>query len=78
MHHKAEELLVKKSPIIPLFCNVDIYASRDLSNIKQDDFGGKNFTKVKQKNYEKYLPEEEEPAVLPATTDGSETDENAE
>lgn len=78
--HKAEELLVKKSPIIPLFCNVDIYASRDLSNIEQDAFGGKNFTKVKQKNYEKYLPEEEENVVLPATTDGGENagDETAE
>ena len=76
--HKAEELLVKKSPIIPLFCNVDIYASRDLSNIKQDDFGGKNFTKVKQKNYEKYLPEEEENVVLSATTDVGEDDETAE
>ena len=49
-----------------------------MSNIEQDAFGGKNFTKVKQKNYEKYLPEEEENVVLPATTDGGEDDETAE
>ena len=64
--HRAETLLIEKSPIIPLFCNVDVYASRDLSKIKFDMFGGYNFTKVSQKNYHKYLPEEE---TAPAADD---------
>lgn len=54
--HEAEKLLIDASPVIPLFCNVDIYASRELSGIKSDMFGGWNFTKVQQKNYHKYLP----------------------
>lgn len=58
--HKAEEYIVDKSPVIPLFCNVDIYASKQLSDIDADMFGSKDFTKVEQKNYKKYLPVEEE------------------
>lgn len=58
--HRAEDFLVEESPVIPLFCNVDVYASKDLSKIESDMFGAKNFTKVSQKNYQKYLPEEEE------------------
>lgn len=57
--HRAETMLIDKSPIIPLFCNVDVYASRDLSKIKSDMFGAWNFTKVSQKNYRNYLPEDE-------------------
>ncbi len=58
--HRAEQLLIDKSPIIPLFYNVDIYASRDLSKIESNMFGGRNFTKVSQKNYRNYLPVEED------------------
>lgn len=60
--HRAEDYLIEASPVIPLFCNVDIYASKDLDNISADKFGAKNFTKVTQKNYHKYLPVEEERA----------------
>ena len=58
--HRAETLLIEKAPVVPLFYNVDIYASRDLSKIGRDMFGGWDFTKVSQKNYQKYLPVEEE------------------
>ncbi len=59
--HRAEDYLIEASPVIPLFCNVDIYASKDLDNISADKFGAKDFTEVTQKNYQKYLPVEEEP-----------------
>ncbi len=71
--HRAETLLLDKAPIMPLFCNVDVYASRDLSKIKSDMFGAWNFTKLAQKNYHKYLPEDE---VVDATDDAAE-EENA-
>lgn len=57
--HEAEAMLIEKSPVVPLFSNVDVYASKKLSKISADAFGGKNFTKIVQKDYKKYLPEEE-------------------
>lgn len=57
--HRAEEFLIEESPVVPLFNNVDVYASKKLSNVESDMFGAKNFTEVTQKNYKKYLPEEE-------------------
>lgn len=62
--HRAEEYIVDKSPVVPLFCNVDVYASKQLSNIDADMFGSKDFTKVEQKNYQKYLPVEVEEEVV--------------
>ncbi len=58
--HRAEDYLIEASPVIPLFCNVDVYASKDLDNISADKFGAKDFTKVTQKNYRKYLPVDED------------------
>lgn len=69
--HRAETLLLDKAPVMPLFCNVDVYASRDLSKIKSDMFGAWNFTKMSQKNYRKYLPEAE---VVDTTDDAAEED----
>ncbi len=54
--HTAEEKLIEDSPVIPLFNNADVYASKELSKIDADFFGAKNFTKMKMKNYQKHLP----------------------
>ncbi len=62
--HEAEKMLFEQSPVAPLFQNTDIYASRDLSGISRNKFGGFVFTKVSQKDYRKYLPEEEEHVSL--------------
>ena len=71
--HRAEALLIEKSPIIPLFCNVDVYATKELSGIKHDYFGTWNFTKMSQKNYKKYLPEE----IVDATAGTGNADDTA-
>ena len=70
--HRAETMLLEKAPIIPLFCNVDVYAAKDLSGMKYDYFGTWNFTKVSQKNYQKYLPEE----TVDATADNTDNTDN--
>lgn len=57
--HRAEAFLIEESPVVPLFNNVDIYSSNKLSNIDADMFGAFKFTEVEQKNYHKYLPEEQ-------------------
>ncbi len=64
--HRLEDMLIEKSPVIPLFYNVDIYASKGLSKLESDVFGNWNFTKVSQKNYHKYLPVEEVVEAEPA------------
>ena len=58
--HKAEEILISDMPCIPLVFNANSYATKKLSGIKYDIFGSAIFTKVKQSNYKKYLPTEEE------------------
>ena len=73
--HEAEAFLVEEAPVAPLFCNVDLYVSRDLSGIKHDKFGAFNFTKVSQKNYKKYLPEETEHVELEKADDETESEE---
>lgn len=76
--HRAETMLIDKSPIIPLLCNVDAYASKELSGMKYDYFGTWNFTKVSQKNYTKYLPEEVVDQTAAAdTTDTADNADNA-
>lgn len=58
--HTAEEYLMDKMPVMPLFYNTDSYViSGELSGLTQTFFGNKLFTKVSQKNYKKYLPEDE-------------------
>ncbi len=56
----AEELLLEASPIIPVLYNQSFaFISEDLSKISVDGFGNFVLTKVKQKNYQDYLPEED-------------------
>lgn len=57
---KAEQILIEEAPIIPIMYNQSFaFVSGDLSGVKFDGFGNFVFTKVSQKNYEKYLPDEE-------------------
>ncbi len=54
----AEKLLLEESPVIPVIYNQNFaFVSSDLSGITADGFGNFVLTKTKQKNYEKYLPE---------------------
>lgn len=56
----AEKLLLEEAPIIPIMYNQSFsFVSGDLSGVKFDGFGNFVFTKVSQKNYEKYLPKED-------------------
>ena len=56
----AEQLLLESSPIIPVLYNQSFaFISEDLSKISVDGFGNFVLTKVKQKNYQDYLPEED-------------------
>lgn len=58
--HEAEKYLVEQMPVVPLFFNTDEYISQKLSNVEADKFGRLNLTNLKQSNYKKYLPAEEE------------------
>ena len=58
---QAEEMLVKAAPIVPLLYNRNAaYISKDLSNVEIDGYGHFVFTEATLKNYQKYLPSEEE------------------
>lgn len=57
---EAEKLLLEASPIIPLLYNQSFaFINEDLSSISTDGFGNFVLTKVKQKNYQDYLPDED-------------------
>ncbi|MBO7304718.1 MAG: hypothetical protein J6V09_05805 [Clostridia bacterium] len=57
---KAEQILLDSCPIVPVLYNQNFgFVSKDLSGVRFDGFGNFVFTKVSQKNYEKYLKEEE-------------------
>ena len=57
---KAEEILLENSPVIPVMYNQSFaFISRDISGVKTDAFGNFVLTKASQKNYHKYLPEED-------------------
>ncbi len=59
--HEAEELLLADMPIIPLVFNQSYYVvSKQLDEISVDWFGRISLTKAELKDYEKYLPKEEE------------------
>ncbi len=58
--HKAEEYLMEQMPVVPLFFNQDAYISQDLSKINYDKFGRLDLSKLKQDDYEDYLPVEDE------------------
>ncbi len=59
--HQAEETLLSDMPLIPLTFGQSFYVkSRLLSDIGNDNYYGYPvFTKLKMKNYTKYLPQEE-------------------
>lgn len=57
--HSAEEILVESAPIVPILFNTNYaFVSGDLSGLATDVYGCFSFTKVNQRDYEKYLPEE--------------------
>lgn len=57
--HDAEKILTEDMPIIPVLFNQDYYLIKKsvVSGEARDYFGGKDFTKVKMKNWEKYIVE---------------------
>ena len=56
----AEKLLLEEAPVIPVLYNQNFaFVSSDLSSVSIDGLGHFVLTKVKQKNYEKYLPKED-------------------
>ncbi len=58
---EAEALLLESCPVIPVLYNRNFVFSSDLiSGIEVDGCGNFIFTKVKQKNYQSYLPAPEE------------------
>ena len=60
--HEAEELLLANAPIIPLTFGQNHYVFGDkISKVEMDYYGYAHFTKTRLKNYEDYLPVEEEP-----------------
>ncbi|MBE6644354.1 MAG: hypothetical protein E7612_03120 [Ruminococcaceae bacterium] len=57
----AEKILVEEAPIVPVIFNQNFaFISSELSSVKVDGFGHFVFNSAKQKNYQKYLPKEEE------------------
>lgn len=67
--HEAEKYLVDASPVVPLFYNKNVYVSQKLSKISSDGYGRYIFNKVKQSNYKKYLPVEEDTAAADTAKD---------
>jgi dipeptide transport system substrate-binding protein len=59
--HEAETLLMQELPVIPIIFNqTATLESEDLSGIKYTYYGTMIFTKMKLKDYELYVPAEEE------------------
>lgn len=59
--HEAEDILMKDLPIVPVVFNKTITMKhKDLSKVKYDFLQNPIFTKAKLKNYEDYIPAEEE------------------
>lgn len=57
--HEAEEYLAEQMPVIPVVFNKANYVTQELSGYGTDNFGRLDFTELKQKNFEKYLPTEQ-------------------
>ena len=54
--NKAEELLLESAPIIPVVYNTSFaFVNEDLKNVRVDGFGNFVLTKIRLKDYEKYL-----------------------
>jgi len=58
--HEAEKFIVDEMVVIPVLFNTSSYASQELSKMETDFYGRYNFTELKQKNFKKYLPKEED------------------
>ncbi len=59
--HEAENILLEELPVIPIIFNKTATLTHDdLSKIKYSYYGTPIFTKTKLKDYEKYVPVEEE------------------
>jgi len=57
--HKAEEILMRDLPVIPIIYNKEAYVvSKQLSKVQGTYIGTRVFTKTKLKNYKDYLPED--------------------
>ena len=56
--HEAEQIIIEDMVVVPLYFNQSFYISRELSNIEVNEYGVPTMTKMKQKNYKKYLPVE--------------------
>ena len=55
----AERLLCEAMPVCPILFNETVgFKNDEIKNVKVDGFGNLIFTDMKQKNYEKYLPED--------------------
>ena len=62
--HEAETVLLEEMPVIPIIFNQNAtLISDELSKVKFTYYGVPNFTKTKLKNYELYIPVEEEEEV---------------
>jgi oligopeptide transport system substrate-binding protein len=61
--HEAEKILMKDLPVIPIVFNeTATVTSKELSKIKYTYYGTPIFTATKLKNYEQYIPKDEEEA----------------
>ncbi len=58
--HQAEDLLVDDMVAIPLYFNVDSYATTEMSGLKTSWYGFKVFNKVKVSDYKMYIELEEQ------------------
>ena len=58
--HDAEELLIDDMVAIPLYFNVDEYATTEMSGLKTSWYGFKVFNKVKVSDYKYYIEVEEQ------------------
>lgn len=57
---EAEKILLDSAPVVPVIYNQNFaFVSKDISKITVDGFGNFNLTHAKQKDYHKYLNEEE-------------------
>ena len=67
--HEAEELLLADMPVIPVIFNqTAVLEHEDLSRVNYTYYGTFVFTKTKLKDYEAYIPKEEEDAPAAQTT----------
>ncbi len=62
----AEKLLMEDAPLIPLYFYRDYYMTQELSGVKSNIFGARDFKKTKLKGYKDHIPAEETKSSTPA------------